>query len=142
MTDITEFERALREGPATPEMTELVDGFREIFYDYSYMFHHWEWGWRLYIFLNAEGFVMLSFEDGFPHNTWITDLLVRHDCRKIGMGTELMNICEQTAALLGCERISLWADAESWVCGWYQGRGFRETGKDDEGRFIHYTKTL
>ncbi len=121
---LSHFFECLENGSSDKETSESLKQFREIFYDYDFIIHRWTWGWKLYIFMANVGIVQLCFEDAYPEQAWITDLLVAKSSRRIGIGRELLKICEKTAILLHVSKLSLWADSSSWVVDWYQKEGF------------------
>lgn len=126
MIDIEAFEKCLPSGDTQdPVLKEKLEKFRAIFYDYDVITQRWSWGWCFYIFISHSGIVRLNFPFNQPDVAVISDLVVEKTSRRIGIGGELMDICEKTAILMEARALGIWADPKDWPIAWYQRLGFQ-----------------
>jgi len=49
--------------------------------------------------------------------------------RKNGLGLQLQEMREDLAQVLGCERVQLFCEKDSWMRKWYEKRGYKENGE-------------
>lgn len=74
---------------------------------------------------------------------YISNIFVRKNAKTKGIGTKLMNLCEQIAKKLGSKNISLWVKKDSWIHDWYKRLGYKDL-MDYKGnnKFIWLKKSL
>lgn len=75
-------------------------------------------------FVNGLASCRLCIYSGTPKEAVVSDLFVHENCRKQGLGTDMLKYCETLAKEQGCYSISLQSDNDDWVREWYKRLGF------------------
>ena len=83
------------------------------------------WGTSLY-FMEKSGkaFARLYWFKDEVKTGYLCSLSVNEDCRNQGFGTYLQNLRETIAIELGMIEVRLWVLNDSWMCKWYERRGY------------------
>ena len=84
----------------------------------------WSWGEASILVLKSgHGLVHVNFyKDG---SVSISDLFVKPEARRRGIGLQLLSDAEELARLHGTLDVFLWANPDGWCRKWYYRRGYR-----------------
>lgn len=102
---------------------------------HDYICHYNEWWWgKTYQIITKDGYgtVEIQFDDSYPSIAFIKGLSVYKSKRKQGIGTELINWCNNFAIEKGYPFLQLSVNKEQdWLVNWYKTLGFVTIMKDD-----------
>lgn len=88
-----------------------------------------------------KGRVTVYWYDDDDETVYISNLKVDKKSRKKGVGTDLMNMAENTAFDLGANTIYIWARKSSWMHDWYERLGYVDF-KDHKNKGMIWMKKM
>lgn len=82
--------------------------------------------WTSIWFMEKKGYVFfrLYHHHDRPSSIMFDNFSVEEDVRRMGLGTEVMNLLPEIAEKLGFIYISLWCEKDSWLVDWYKKLGY------------------
>ena len=93
----------------------------------------WWWG-KTNTLVHREGIatVELQFDDNYPAIVFVKGVSVLSQNRRMGIGTEMLLLCEEIARIEGKQFLQLNADKENnWLVNWYKKLGYIIIAKDE-----------
>lgn len=95
---------------------------------HRFIWHYQKWGsahWIYFMGKDGNSFASMYWFNDDTNMAMICNLSVYRSRRKRGIGTELQEIREKIAVILGATTVSLHVMKNSWMKQWYERRGYK-----------------